>query len=191
MRITVDDETRAAPPWCLWREELTGWLLKRLGRHAVAEDLAQESLVRLWQALERGEAIRNRRAWLYRVAGNLAVDHARRRLPLLAHAEGVLGALEDPRQEGEESCILACTPAGDFDRTELLAELPQAWKELPPEDQMVLWARYREDLDPGAMAAREGHRVSTIKGRLYRARRRLRERLLQQATARRQGRCRA
>ncbi len=191
MRITVDDETRAAPPWCLWREELTGWLLKRLGRHAVAEDLAQESLVRLWQALERGEAIRNRRAWLYRVAGNLAVDHARRRLPLLAHAEGVLGALEDPRQEGEESCILACTPAGDFDRTELLAELPQAWKELPPEDQMVLWARYREDLDPGAMAVREGHRVSTIKGRLYRARRRRRERLLKLARARRQGRCRA
>jgi RNA polymerase sigma factor (sigma-70 family) len=191
MRITVDDETRAAPPWCLWREELTGWLLKRLGRHAVAEDLAQESLVRLWQALERGEAIRNRRAWLYRVAGNLAVDHARRRLPLLANAEGTMGALEDPRCEGDETCVLACTAEGDFDRAELLAELPQAWKELPPEDQMVLWARYREDLDPRAMAVREGHRVSTIKGRLYRARRRLRERLLQQATARRQGRCRA
>lgn len=184
-RGTLQSET-PAHPWQQWREELTGWLLKRLGRHAIAEELAQEAMMRLWQAQHDGKEITQPRSWLYRVAGNLAVDFLRRQLPMQQSGHLPLLLLVDPRSQGEESCVLADTEAGEFDRAELLAELPMALEGLPPEDRLMLWSRYQENIDCSALAVREGRKTSTIKGRLFRARRRLRERILEQAAARRE-----
>jgi RNA polymerase sigma factor (sigma-70 family) len=48
---------------------------------ARAQELAQETFVRAYQALARGERWDNPRAWLYRVASRLAInDHHRRNL---------------------------------------------------------------------------------------------------------------
>src|SRR5581483_5068963 len=43
----------------------------------LALDITQEAFLRLWRQLEDGEAIQNPRAWLLRVARNLAEDHAK------------------------------------------------------------------------------------------------------------------
>src|SRR5260370_37204099 len=42
-----------------------------------AMDVTQEAFLRLWKKLEEGEKILNVRAWLLRVARNLAEDHAK------------------------------------------------------------------------------------------------------------------
>src|SRR5262245_2432702 len=42
-----------------------------------AMDITQEAFLRLWKQRESGEAILNPRAWLLRVARNLAEDHAK------------------------------------------------------------------------------------------------------------------
>jgi RNA polymerase sigma-70 factor (ECF subfamily) len=42
-----------------------------------AMDITQEAFLRLWKKWEEGEAIVNPRAWLLRVARNLAEDHAK------------------------------------------------------------------------------------------------------------------
>ena len=42
-----------------------------------AMDVTQEAFLRLWKQWEDGEAILNPRAWLLRVARNLAEDHAK------------------------------------------------------------------------------------------------------------------
>src|SRR2546423_2246497 len=42
-----------------------------------AMDITQEAFLRLWKQLEAGEPILNPRAWLLRVARNLAEDHAK------------------------------------------------------------------------------------------------------------------
>src|SRR4051812_40787325 len=42
-----------------------------------AMDITQEAFLRLWKKLEEGEEITNPRAWLLRVARNLAEDHAK------------------------------------------------------------------------------------------------------------------
>src|SRR5262249_56085290 len=42
-----------------------------------AMDIAQETFLRLWKQWEAGEDIVNPRAWLLRVARNLAEDHAK------------------------------------------------------------------------------------------------------------------
>src|SRR4051812_13561332 len=43
----------------------------------LARDVMQEAFLRLWRAWEGGEAIRNPRAWLMKVARNLAEDLAK------------------------------------------------------------------------------------------------------------------
>src|SRR5436309_5499824 len=42
-----------------------------------ALDITQEAFLRLWKQWDEGEAILNPRAWLLRVARNLAEDHAK------------------------------------------------------------------------------------------------------------------
>jgi RNA polymerase sigma-70 factor (ECF subfamily) len=43
----------------------------------LAMDITQEAFLRLWRQFEDGEDIQNPRAWLLRVARNLAEDHAK------------------------------------------------------------------------------------------------------------------
>ncbi|MDB5364219.1 MAG: fecI 1 [Rhodospirillales bacterium] len=75
---------------------LIAFLRARLGCEQDSNDVAQESYLRLVQAMREG-TVANPRAFLYRVAGNLAVDQLRRRRrwrtvdadePLLAEALG-------------------------------------------------------------------------------------------------------
>ncbi len=54
---------------------------RMLGNQAEAEDIAQESMLRLWQMAPRWRPDAPIGAWLYRVAHNLAIDYLRRRKP--------------------------------------------------------------------------------------------------------------
>ncbi|MHB1295488.1 MAG: RNA polymerase sigma factor [Anaerolineae bacterium] len=60
------------------RQALLNYLFRLLGDKAGAEELTQEAFVRAYQALPRLEQSSNYRAWLYRIATNLAYDHLRR-----------------------------------------------------------------------------------------------------------------
>lgn len=69
------------------RQELFGFLTRQVASHDLAEDLCQEVYLRLrmtsdWPA--------NPRAWLYRIARNLVIDHHRRqsRSPILEVSDG-------------------------------------------------------------------------------------------------------
>ena len=66
------------------QRERLGWLerRRRLGDAALAEDLTGEVFLRVLQAIRAGRAWQTSfRAWLYRIAHNLVVDHYRRRPP--------------------------------------------------------------------------------------------------------------
>jgi DNA-directed RNA polymerase specialized sigma24 family protein len=68
--------------------------VRRLTREAeVAEDLAQETFLRLQREMQRGRTPTNPRAWLYRVAGNLAMSRGR-------HVAVVRRRLARPRKPG-------------------------------------------------------------------------------------------
>ncbi|MBM3112468.1 sigma-70 family RNA polymerase sigma factor [Pseudomonas sp. P66] len=58
------------------RSELLAFLTRRVRCRETARDLLQDAFVRLMHS-ERGE-IGNLRAFLYRIANNLSIDHARR-----------------------------------------------------------------------------------------------------------------
>src|SRR5436853_4221441 len=57
--------------------EVWALVYARCLRADLALDIAQEAFLRLWKQWENGETIDNPRAWLVRVARNLAEDEAK------------------------------------------------------------------------------------------------------------------
>ncbi len=88
-----------------WREPIYRYLLAVVGSPTDAEDLTQETFIRLFQDLKRGQTIGNPRAWLFRVAHNLAVDLSRKPRRLRAEDHGLAeeasddGGISEPEME--------------------------------------------------------------------------------------------
>ena len=145
--------------------ELLGFLLHATRDLAVAEDLAQETFLRLFRELRCGRPPTNVRAWLYRVAANLVVSRGRRAIVARRW-------LERTRYEEDASESPEGTTVDREDRDRLMAELAS----LPRDARVGL-----------LMAANgfSGHEIAEALGRtnvatrtmLCRARMRLRLRL--------------
>ncbi len=134
----------------------------------LAMDVTQEAFLRLWRQFEAGEAIQNPRAWLLRVARNLAEDHAK-------SAFRRNGTQPPEQMNGVGS--KAPVPLEKLVRDEVFAQIRAVLEELPPPDREVLTLRYALDYDAPAIAELLGVNVTAVHMRLSRARQRLAERL--------------
>ena len=161
-----------------WSQQLQAFLMTRLGRRDLARELAQEAVMRLLGAVEAGSVIRHPRGWLFRVARNLAVDEVRRRLPHSVGMEWYSRAVDPSSLDDDDPMVNV--GGGEVPRNELLRLIRAALKSLPQRDRTYLHSYYHGGADFEGLAVLEGTSVSTVKGRLYRARKRLREVLVQQ-----------
>jgi RNA polymerase sigma-70 factor, ECF subfamily len=75
-RALADAAVMAA--WTAHHEELFAFLVRTTRSPDAAEDLLQESFLRLTTEVRAGRVPDNTRAWLYRVGANLAVSRGRR-----------------------------------------------------------------------------------------------------------------
>ena len=62
-------------------------------RHHLAEDIAQEAMLRAWQNRRRFKDIREGRVWILKIVANLCRDHWRRQQHVVSRADS-LGELE-------------------------------------------------------------------------------------------------
>src|SRR5689334_13298594 len=60
-----------------YRRPMVSFMYRMAHNSAVAEDLAQEVFLRVYRSRERYQASAKFTTWLYRIATNLAVNHAR------------------------------------------------------------------------------------------------------------------
>jgi RNA polymerase sigma-70 factor (ECF subfamily) len=74
-----------AAGWEAVRPELVGYLTRLVTRQDVAEELAQEAAARMLEAESAPRAAAGLRAWLFRVATNLAISRGRRTQTMLRH----------------------------------------------------------------------------------------------------------
>src|SRR5437763_13882495 len=134
----------------------------------LAMDITQEAFLRLWRQWEAGEEIQNPRAWLLRVARNLAEDSAK-------SAFRRNGTQPPELLNGVRSS--QPLPADELERQEQFAQLRAVLEELAPADREILTLRYAFDLDANTIAERLNVAVTAVHMRLSRARQRLAERL--------------
>src|SRR5436853_3201076 len=110
----------------------------------VALDITQEAFLRLWkQWHEGGEAILNPRAWLLRVARNLAEDHAKSAFRRNGtHPPQTMNGVRS-----HEPLPLEC-----LEREETLAQLREQLEQLAPPDREILTLRYALDYNANEIA---------------------------------------
>lgn len=150
-----------------YHARLYNYVYRLLGDPQEANDLTQESFLKAYRALVRGDKPQNLSAWLYRIASNTCLDLLRRRrliqwqpLGNLLTVLGLAGA-RDPEEE-----VL---------RRERQSEAERVLAQLPPRYRMVLILREREGFSYREIAAVTGDSLNTVRVTLYRARERARQ----------------
>jgi RNA polymerase sigma factor (sigma-70 family) len=146
-------------------QALFGFLAYRTGDRALAEDLLADTFEKALRARRRFDPAKgSSKTWLYSIALNTLRDSVRRR----AAAERAGEQLRDPGAEQAS------------DATEAVAQrdqLARALATLTEEEREVVALRYGADLTVPEIAKLKREKLTTVEGRVYRALRKLRERL--------------
>ncbi len=149
-----------------YQNRLYRYLLRLVREPATAEDLFQQTWLRVAEKIRRYDSRRSFEAWLFAVARNLAIDHLRRARPesldepaagdpLGAPAIAGLRSADPPALEG----ILA---------RERTTRLATALGELPVIYREVLTLRFEEEMKLEEIADVLETPLSTVKTRLRR-----------------------
>ncbi len=139
--------------------EIHAYLWRMLGDAQEAEDCLQEAYLRAWRSPGRA-AIRNPRAWLYAVAGNVARTTLRRRVR---------------EQAGQDRLVSATEPAASGRRpAEQVTAVRQAVEGLPARQRQALLLRRYQGLSYAEIAVVAGGTADAARANVYQAMRRLR-----------------
>jgi len=150
---------------------------------ADAEDARQDAFLKVIRGLEqftgegkRGEKGDDLHAWVSRIGTNASIDIIRKR------RDGKILSLEEPTGAGEATVgngIAASdeNPEESFARLEMRKHLANSIKQLSPEMRRVCLLRDVLGYSTQEVALRLGISSLTVRLRLFRARRRLREKL--------------
>ena len=147
--------------------------LRSTGSEADAADLTQEVFLRAWRSLNSFRGDSTVSTWLYRITMNICIDFSRKKslqLVPLSDEEGNELPLPDRRTTN--------SPEAALENQELSRELNTALKQLTPDHRQAILLRDVSGLtyqEIGRMLALE---EGTVKSRLARARRNLRNILI-------------
>jgi RNA polymerase sigma-70 factor (ECF subfamily) len=157
-----------------YQHRLYRFLVRIVRDPATAEDLFQQTFVRLIEKIGQYDARSSFETWMFTVARNLAIDHLRRK-------QGA--SLDVPDETGETPAgRLVSTTPGALDKLlehERAVILAAAVAELPVIHREILTLRFEEGMKLEEIAEVAGIPLSTVKSRLLRALENLRGRLEQ------------
>ena len=141
-----------------------GCLVRMCRSRADAEDLAQETFIRAWEALPGFKGRSSFRTWLFRIATNRCLNHLTRRRPLYPLDESFAARAGDEPEEA-------------YRRRVRHEAIDAALGHLPPDQRLALLLSVYERLSYREIAAVLGRSEVSVSSLLYRARNSLRARL--------------
>jgi RNA polymerase sigma-70 factor, ECF subfamily len=150
----------------VWALAYARWLNADL-----ALDIMQEAFMRLWKQWQGREEILNPRAWLLRVARNLAEDHAKSAFRRNGtHPPATMNGVKGSNP----------LPLDMLEKEETFGQLREMLGELAEPDREILTLRYALDYNANEIADILHINATAVHMRLSRARQRLAERLMAQ-----------
>ncbi len=150
-----------------YKDRVYSIALRYSGDPAVAQDITQDTFLKLFAGIGtfRGDA--NFDSWLYRLVVNACFDQKRKTRRLLPLVEGLLDWLPAPGGSALDDVV----------RAEMSAGIRDVVETLPPEQRMVIVLRYTQGLSYEEIAGILGCPAGTIASRLNRVHRILERRL--------------
>lgn len=149
------------------------------GNEQDAEDVVQETFLRAYRRLGQFESRANFGTWLYRIAVNSSLDSRRSRQRQEEYRTADAGH-PDPAGYSEETLRLASsepTPDRLAFSTEVRRELTQALARLSAKERAAFVLRHFEGMSIEEIGRALGLRSNATKNNIFRAVRKLRERL--------------
>lgn len=143
------------------------------GDRMEAENIAQDTFLRVYQALPTSRTDLPFKPWILRIAVNLCRDWAKKKRPALF--SGPAGG-----EEGQNPDIKALVddrplPLDRIEAQEMAEMMRQAVMELPKPYRLIITLRYTEGLSYQEIAAIRGTPVNTVRTHLFRAKALLRQ----------------
>lgn len=147
-----------------YQHRLMRYLMFLTGRREIAEDLFQETWIRV---LLRGAQFNGKArfdTWLFTIARNLMIDLSRKK------TMASLDEMQDPGEDERPFEIAADgpSPLDEFCSRENAAEVTAVLLALHPTYREVLLLRFQEDMPLEEIASVTRAPLSTVKSRLYR-----------------------
>jgi RNA polymerase sigma-70 factor (ECF subfamily) len=146
-----------------YQHRLLRYLVYLSGNRELAEDLFQETWIRV---LERGHQYDGEHefsTWLYAVARNLTIDYLRKKSPL-----SLDGLMEDEEHTSLEPADTRPTAWEVVQQHEQAERIGAALVSIPAEYRETVMLRFQEGLALDEIATITGARLGTVKSRLYR-----------------------
>ncbi len=149
--------------------------LRMVRNREQAEDLAQESFMKVFAMLERYNPSYAFSSWLFKITSNLCIDSIRKRkldtLPLdqpIQSAAGEFSRQYESREDDPEKTMIG---------REKMERLKEAIESLPPHYRIMILLRHQQDLSYEEIAETLEVPLGTVKARIHRAREMLKNRL--------------
>jgi RNA polymerase sigma-70 factor (ECF subfamily) len=160
-----------------YRRPMVGFMYRMTHNAATAEELAQEVFLRVYRSRESYKADAKFTTWLYRIATNLAVNHAR---DTRHDRPEVTSSLDEPDQETGATLDVADrrqTAEQALLARERLAAIRQHVMALPERQRLAVLMHKYQGMDYRAIAGVLKLSEAATKSLLFRAYETLRERL--------------
>lgn len=140
-----------------YQRPIVNYLYRMVNDREVAEDLAQDTFLKAYRAIDRTDPDLNFRAWIYRIATNTAMSYFRRKrlVQWIPFGPGTPDRGKDLRlaeRVGESQLI------------------EQAMAKIGPSHSSILLLRHHQGLSIDEMAEALGIKPNAAKVRLFRAR---------------------
>jgi RNA polymerase sigma-70 factor, ECF subfamily len=176
------DEAALAELYRRWAARLLRYLERIVKEPAVAEELLQDTFLRVLDARERYVPEARFSTWLFHIARNLAFNELARARSRYPH---VPTDMPDERPDGRPSLFLvAAGPRPDVhaDARREHERFAEAFATLPERQQSALWLSVVEGHSYDEIAGILGASVQSVKNLVYRARAALADRMQEAAT---------
>ncbi len=166
-KVAAGDEAAFAELFDTWRDKLFSFIFSLSRSRSHAEDVVQESFLKIWQKRAQLVDIRNFQAYLFQVARNHAIDQFRK----LSRESAVFTLLQNLDSAPS-------TPDQQLQYKEIRITIEKAMATLPDRQKEVYLLHRQQGLKHDEIAARLGLSVSTVQNHLFRALENLRQQLV-------------
>ncbi len=150
--------------WQRFSRDLGGFILSKVNDPSLADDLLQESFVRIHNHIGSLKDETRLQSWIYQITRNVINDHFRKQEKEIRQIVTLPEASEDPDNEA---------------MTEAVQDMIKMMDSLPPEYCEALCLTELEGLSQKEFAEKLGISYSGAKSRVQRARKMLRDMLMQ------------
>jgi len=138
----------------------------------VAEDITSKAFVKAWEAYQRDrKSIQSINAFLYKIAGNLVIDHYRQQGRKKTLSISQIGQMADNRTNIHENAIFNA----DLDKVKAaLVDIKQEYQDI------IIW-HYLEDMPTEEIAKLTGKPAGTVRVMIHRGLEMLKDKLVQES----------